>query len=166
MHLIVCWINQEQSLITQACTQTSPDATAFLWYVEWWSTAFLFWVTVSWDLRCHNYYIALLNRNMVCTLWRVFYTLSWVKAELPTCILLKRNCLTICYFRFRWVNTIHYYVEENHMTIFSSFSANFPPHYHTILAVSMHASNWFTHLQRTWQTDDQNDSSVLTVCIH
>jgi len=30
----------------------------------------------------------------------------------------------------------------------------------------VHASNWFTHLQRTWQTDDQNDSSVLTVCIH
>ena len=49
------------------------------------------------------------------------------------------------------------------MTIFSSFSANFPPHYHTILAINcVHASNWFTHLQRTRQTDDQNDN-VLTV---
>ena len=38
------------------------------------------------------------------------------------------------------------YVEENYMTIFSSFSANFPPHYHTILAINcVHASNWFTH---------------------
>jgi len=27
----------------------------------------------------------------------------------------------------------------------------------------VHASNWFTHLQRTWQTDDQSDNSVLTV---
>ena len=49
------------------------------------------------------------------------------------------------------------------MTIFSSFSANFPPHYHTILAINcVHASNWFTHLQQTQQTDDQNDN-VLTV---
>ena len=40
------------------------------------------------------------------------------------------------------------YVEKNYMTIFSSFSANFPPHYHTILAINcVHASNWFTHLQ-------------------
>ena len=39
--------------------------------------------------------------------------------------------LTVCYFRFRWVNTIHYHVEENYMTIFSSFSANFTPHCHT-----------------------------------
>ena len=44
----------------------------------------------------------------------------------------------------------HYYVEENYMTIFSSLSANFPPHYHTILGINcVHASNWFTHLQRT-----------------
>ena len=36
------------------------------------------------------------------------------------------------------------------MTIFSSFSANFPPHYHTILAINcVHESNWFTHLQQT-----------------
>ena len=50
------------------------------------------------------------------------------------------------------------------MTIFSSFSANFPPHYHTILAInSVHASNWFTHLQRTGRIDGQNDNSVLTV---
>ena len=65
------------------------------------------------------------------------------------------------YFRFRWVNTIHYYVE-NYMTIFSSFSANFPPHSHTILAIScVHASNWSTHLQQTWQIDN----SVLTVYV-
>ena len=32
----------------------------------------------------------------------------------------------------------------------SSFSANFPPHSHIILAIScVHASNWFTHLQQT-----------------
>ena len=44
------------------------------------------------------------------------------------------------------------------MTIFSSFSANFSP-YHTILAINcVHASNWFTHLQRTQQTDDQIDN--------
>ena len=50
------------------------------------------------------------------------------------------------------------------MTIFSSFSANFPPHYHTILAINcVHASNWFTHLQQTQQTDGQSDNSVLTV---
>ena len=47
----------------------------------------------------------------------------------------------------------------------SSFSANFPPHYHTILAINcVHASNWFTHLQWTRQIDGQNDNSVLTVC--
>ena len=52
------------------------------------------------------------------------------------------------------------------MTIFSSFSANFPPHYHTILAVNcVHASNWFTHLQPTQQIDGQNDNSVLTVSL-
>ena len=50
------------------------------------------------------------------------------------------------------------------MTIFSSFSANFPPHYHIILAINcVHASNWFTHLQQTRQIDGQNDNSVLTV---
>ena len=50
------------------------------------------------------------------------------------------------------------------MTIFSSFSANFPPHYHTILAINcVHASNWFTHLQQIQQTDGQSDNSVLTV---
>ena len=50
------------------------------------------------------------------------------------------------------------------MTIFSSFSANFPPLYHTILAINCaHASNWFTHLQRIRQIHGQNDNSVLTV---
>ena len=50
------------------------------------------------------------------------------------------------------------------MTIFSSFSANFPPHSYTILAIScVHALNWFTHLQQTRQIDGQNDNSVLTV---
>ena len=50
------------------------------------------------------------------------------------------------------------------MTIFSSFSANFSPHYHTILTINcVYASNWFTHLQPTWQIDGQNDNSVLTV---
>ena len=58
----------------------------------------------------------------------------------------------------------HYHVEENYMKIFSSFSANFPPHYHAILAINcVHASNWFTHLQQTRQFDGQNDNSVLTV---
>ena len=52
------------------------------------------------------------------------------------------------------------------MTIFSSFSANFPPHYQTILAINcVHASNWFTHLQQTRQIDGQNDNSVLIVSI-
>ena len=50
------------------------------------------------------------------------------------------------------------------MTIFSSFSANFPLHYHTILAINcVHASNWFTHLQPTRQIDGQNDNFVPTV---
>ena len=36
----------------------------------------------------------------------------------------------------------------------SSFSANFPPHYNSILAINcVHASNWFTHLQQTQQID-------------
>ena len=62
------------------------------------------------------------------------------------------------------MNTIHYHVEENYITIFSSFSANFPPHSHTILAINcVHASNWFTQLQQTQQTDGQRDNSVLTV---
>ena len=53
------------------------------------------------------------------------------------------------------------------MTIFSSFSANVPPHYHSILAINcVHASNWFTHLQPTWQIDGQNDNSVLTVYVY
>jgi len=48
----------------------------------------------------------------------------------------------------RLVNKVHYCVEENYMTIFSSFSANFP--YHTILEINcVHASNWFTHLPPT-----------------
>ena len=52
------------------------------------------------------------------------------------------------------------------MTIFSSFSANFPPHSHTILAINcVHALNWFTHLQQTRQIDGQNDKPVLTVCL-
>ena len=50
------------------------------------------------------------------------------------------------------------------MTIFSSFSANFPLHYHTILAINcVHASNSFIHLQPTRQIDGQNDNFVLTV---
>ena len=53
------------------------------------------------------------------------------------------------------------------MTIFSSFSANFPPHYNTILAITcVHASNWFTHLQQTRQIHGQNHNSVLTVYIY
>ena len=42
---------------------------------------------------------------------------------------------------------------------------NFPASdYHTILAINcVHAWNWFTHLQPTWQIDGQNDNSVLTV---
>ena len=53
------------------------------------------------------------------------------------------------------------------MTIFSTFSANFPPHSNTILVIScVHASNWFTHLQQTRQIDGQNDNSVLTVYVH
>ena len=35
---------------------------------------------------------------------------------------------------------------------------------HTILTINcVHASNWFTHLQQTQQTDGQDDNSVLTV---
>ena len=38
------------------------------------------------------------------------------------------------------------------MTFVSSFLINFPSHYHTILAINcVHASNWFTHLERTQQ---------------
>ena len=53
------------------------------------------------------------------------------------------------------------------MTVFFSFSANFPPHYRTILAITcIHASNWFSHLQSTQQIDGQNDNSVFTVYIY
>ena len=45
------------------------------------------------------------------------------------------------------------YVEEDYMTIFSSFSIF---NHHTILVIDcVHASNWFIHLQPTWQIDDQ-----------
>ena len=45
------------------------------------------------------------------------------------------------------------------------FSANIPPHYHTILAINcVHAANWSTHLSQTQQSDGQNDNSVLTLC--
>ena len=48
------------------------------------------------------------------------------------------------------------------MAIVFSFSANFPPHYRTILAINcVHALNWFTHLQPTQQIDGQNDNSFF-----
>jgi len=48
--------------------------------------------------------------------------------------------------------------------ILSSFSANFPPRYHTILTINcVHASNWFIHLQPTWQIDGQNDNSLCSL---
>ena len=51
-----------------------------------------------------------------------------------------------------------------YMTVFCLFSANFYPYYHTILAINcVHASNWFTHLQQTQQTDGQSENSFLTV---
>ena len=46
-------------------------------------------------------------------------------------------------------------MEENYKTIFSSFSDNFPPHYHTILAIICNHA--------TRQTDGQNDNFFLTV---
>ena len=53
-------------------------------------------------------------------------------------------------FRIQMSEQNHYYVEDNYMSIFSSFSVNFPPHFHTILPINcVHASNWFTHLQPT-----------------
>ena len=43
-------------------------------------------------------------------------------------------------------------------------ATNFPPHYHTILAINcVHASNWFTHLQQTRQIGGENDNSVLNM---
>ena len=43
---------------------------------------------------------------------------------------------------------------ELYMTIFSLFSANFPPHYHTILAINyVHASNRFTRSSATNMTN-------------
>ena len=46
-------------------------------------------------------------------------------------------------------------MRRTKMTIFSSFSANFPPHYHTTLTINcVHASNWFTHLQPIWQSSN------------
>ena len=64
-------------------------------------------------------------------------------------------------FWIQMSNTIHHYVE-NYMTILilSQLSSTL----HTILAINcVHASNWFTHLQRTQQIDGQNDNSVFTV---
>ena len=49
----------------------------------------------------------------------------------------------------------YYYVEENYMTIFPSF---------ILCQINcVDASNWFTHLQQTWQVDGQNDNSVPIV---
>ena len=61
-------------------------------------------------------------------------------------------------------------VEENLMTNFSSFLASFL-HISYFLGACMvscvHALNWFTHPQPTWQTDGQNDSnSHFTVYVY
>ena len=47
------------------------------------------------------------------------------------------NCLL---FRIQMSEQNHYYVEDNYMSIFSSFSVNFPPHFipSCQLTVSMH----------------------------
>ena len=68
--------------------------------------------------------------SMICTSSWCSYT---AKKELSW-------WLTVCYFGFRWVNKNHYYVEDNYMSIFSSFSVNFPPHFipSCQLTVSMH----------------------------
>ena len=81
-------------------------------------------------------------------------------------ITVKKNSHTSLLFQIQVsehnLKFISYFVEESYMTFFSPFSANFPPHYHTILAINcVHASNWFTHLQQIWQIDGQNDNSVL-----
>lgn len=53
------------------------------------------------------------------------------------------------------------------MTIISSFSANFPPDYHTILSVNcVQASTWFTHLQPTQESECQNDNSCIIILLY
>ena len=42
------------------------------------------------------------------------------------------------------------------MTIFSSFSANFTPHYHTILAINCPCIKLVTYLLQTRQIDGKN----------
>ena len=50
---------------------------------------------------------------------------------------------------------------ELYMTIFSSFSANCFPQYHTILAINcVHASNWFT------QYDKLHKTLLKTICMN
>ena len=49
------------------------------------------------------------------------------------------------------------------MTIFSSFSANFPSHYHTILAITILHSFMIISNELTRQIDGKNDNSVVTV---
>ena len=65
----------------------------------------------------------------------------------------KEIAITDSLFRFRWVNKS----GANYMTILSSFSASFPPHYDTILAINCDAVH---SSAKTWQIDGQ---TILTV---
>ena len=59
-------------------------------------------------------------------------------------------------------NTIHYYVEENYMTIFSSFSAlsqlSSTNYYHTLLAINCSCIK-FVHSSAT----DMADGHIMTI---
>ena len=49
------------------------------------------------------------------------------------------------------------------LATWQSFPHSQPTFFHILAINCVHASNWFTHLQWTWQIDGQNDNYVLTV---
>ena len=88
-------------------------------------TLMLIWIE-HWVMKATKYYPLLILfchkfgfTCHCCSLGCVIITACTVKKILSW-------WLTV-YFGFRWVNKNHYYVEDNYMSIFSSFSVNFPP---------------------------------------
>ena len=117
-----------------------------------------------WLMNCHNNYLRFrgggclqLQRQKLVSFYKVS-KLIFLAHELS-------QQLTVCYFRFRWVNTIHYYVEENyiHDNLFLILTSTFS--YHLGNYSCVHASNWFTHLQPTNMTNEWSKWQFCSYCV-
>ena len=76
----------------------------------------------------------------------------------------KRGIVIACNWQFvisdsdEWTK----FITMLRRTTFSSFSANFPPHNHTIWAINcVYASNWFTHI---CNQHDKLIVNLMTIC--